>query len=410
MKLLRLILASALLSVTAADAAENWPRFRGENGTGLSHQKGIPVTWTDSDFAWKVEFPNIGHSAPVVWDKHLFVTTATEGGSNRFLHCLNADTGAEQWQVTMTFHDSPKHTKNSWASSTPATDGERVYVIFADEESQVIGAWDFAGKQVWTRNIGAFGKDHGQGVSPIVANGLVIVPNDQPGPSSVLALNSQTGEVVWTVDRPTEKTSFSTPMLLPGKDGSTQLICLSQAAGMTSYDLLTGRLNWKTPAMPLRTVASPVEHQGLIVAYCGQAGNGKYLMAVHADEDVREESRIAFERKVQLPYVPTCIATDGLLFLWGDAGVVTCLEMQTGRELWTKRISNAAFSGSPVWIDGKLYAMSENGDVYVLSAAREYELLGTTPLGEASHSTPAVANGHLYLRTFTKLIALKARE
>lgn len=410
MKRILSLLSLTLLLSSVANGAENWPRFRGENGTGISHQTGIPDTWQETDYAWKIDVPHIGHSAPIVWEKSLFITSAVEGGSDRFLHCLDADTGMQRWQISMSFQDSPKHVKNSWASSTPATDGLRVYVIFADEASQIVGAWDFDGRQIWTRNIGAFGKDHGQGVSPIVANGLVIVPNDQPGPSSILALKAEDGTIVWSVDRPTEKTSFSTPMLLPGRDGSTQLICLSQASGLASLDLMTGKLNWKTPPMPLRTVASPVEHEGLIVAYCGQAGNGKYLLAAHAAEDVKDESRIAFERKVQLPYVPTCIATDGLLFLWGDAGVVSCLEMKTGRELWTKRISDASFSGSPVWIDGRLFAISEAGDVFVVRASRDYELLGRIPLGDRSHSTPAVANGHLYLRTFGKLFALKAQQ
>lgn len=398
-----------LLLVSPVSAAEHWSRFRGENGTGISEQKGLPVTWKDSDYAWTVDFANVGHSSPVIWDKMLFVTTATDGGTERFLHCLNADTGAELWQQQMSFKKSDKHLKNSWASSTPATDGQHVYVIFSDDESQVVAAWDFSGKQIWTRNIGPFGKDHGQGVSPIVAGELLIVPNDQPGPSSIMALNKTNGEVVWRVERPVAKTSFSTPMLIPGDGGSAQLICLSEAAGLTSFDVMTGRINWQTDPMPMRTVASPVMHHGIIIAFCGSAGSGKYLMAVNSAEGLPREARLVFERKVQLPYVPTPVVYNDLLFLWGDAGVLNCVEMPTGRDVWKERVNGAAFSGSPICADGVIYAITEDGEVIVVRASREFELLGRVPLGQKSHSTPAVANGHLYLRTYNKLFALKAR-
>lgn len=404
------LLALTLVLTGVSAGADNWSRFRGENGTGLSSLQGLPTTWTDSDYAWTVEFANVGHSSPVVWGKSLFVTTATEGGTQRFLHCLNADSGAELWQQSLSFKESAKHLKNSWASSTPATDGERVYVIFADDESHVVAAWDFQGQQVWTRNLGSFGKDHGQGVSPIVAGDLVIVPNDQPGPSSILALNAKSGEVVWSVERPIAQTSYSTPMLIPGDGGSAQLICLSQAAGVTSFDVQTGRLNWQTAAMPMRTVASPVASDGIIIAFCGSGGSGKYLMAVNSAEGLQPEARLVFDRKVQLPYVPTPIVYNGLLFLWGDAGVLNCLEMPTGREIWKERINGAAFSGSPICVNGVIYAITEDGEVIVVRAARDFELLGRVALGQKSHSTPAVANGHLYLRTFNKLFALKAKE
>ncbi len=393
----------------SAVQAQNWTRFRGENGAGLSDLKGIPLNWSESDYAWTFEPEHVGHSSPVVWEKSVFITSASEGGTERFVHCLDADTGKERWKVSLGFAVSEKHQKNSWASSTPTTDGERIYAIFSDDQSQIVTAWDFQGKEIWHRDLGPFGQDHGQGVSPIVSNGLLIVPNDQPGPSSLLALDAKTGNTVWNVDRPVAKTSFSTPMLLPGRGQEIQLISLSEAAGLTSHDLMTGKLNWQSPAMPMRTVASPVVSEGLLIAFCGTAGNGKYLMAVNSKIDAPGDSRIVFERKTQLPYVPTPIAVDELLFLWGDAGLLVCLEMPTGRELWAKRIANATFSSSPVYIDGHLYGVSEDGEVFIVKAARDYELAGRVSLGQPCHATPAVANGHLYLRTFHKLFALKAR-
>ena len=397
------------MCVTPVIQADNWPRFRGENGLGISDQTGIPSEWDNDDYAWVIELDKLGHSQPMVWDKALFLTTATEGGTQRFLHRLNADTGETVWTVSQEFETSHKHLKNSWASSTPATEGKRVYVIFADEQSHIVTAYSFDGEKIWSRNLGGFESQHGQGVSPVVAEGLVIVSNDQRGVSSITALDSETGEEVWSVDRPSGATSYSTPVLLPGDGGRTQVICVSEASGIASLDLKTGRLNWQTEPLPMRTVAGPAIGNGVVVATCGQGGNGKYLLAVNPREQTDSPSRTLFERTKQLPYVPTCVVLDNLLFLWGDAGILNCIDAYTGREYWTKRITGA-FSSSPVCIDGRLFCVSETGEVVVIRASDEFELLGRVKLGDRSHTTPVVANGHLYLRTFGKLFALKAAQ
>ncbi len=408
-RLIRLtVIVFALTAVCGALQAENWPRFRGENGSGLSSQPGIPVTWTESDYAWKTELPNAGHSAPVVWEKSLFVTSATEGGGERFLHCLDADSGQQKWQVSVTLGESKKHLKNSWASSTPATDGVRVYAMFADNAKLMITAWNFEGQQVWTKDLGSYESEHNLGASPIVQDGLVIVSNDQVGPSSLLALNAESGETVWTAERAAGKTSYSTPVIAPGKDSALQIICISESNGITGTDLRTGRLNWQTEKLPMRTVASPILADGLVFATCGEGGNGKYFAAAKIDVDAVPSSRIVYERKTMLPYVPCLIAKDGLLFLWGDKGIVVCLDLLNGKEVWSERI-DGQFSGSPICIEDRLYCITEDGIVVVLNAGPEFRELGRTPLGDDCHSTPSVANGHLYLRTFHHVFAIKAK-
>jgi outer membrane protein assembly factor BamB len=407
--MLRFTFAILLFSVPGSTSqAENWARFRGDNGLGISHQTGIPTTWGPDDYAWVVELDDLGHSQPVIWDNALFLTTANAEGTKRYLHRLNADTGEEIWRRSQSFETGHKHLKNSWASSTPTTDGERVYVIFADEKSHVVTAWTFDGEELWSRNLGGFESQHGQGVSPIVEQGLLIVPNDQRGPSAIMALNSQTGETVWSVERPSGAASYSTPILLPGSGGNTQLICLSEASGLVSLDLKTGRLNWQTAPMPMRTVAGPAAGKDVVVATCGQGGNGKYLIAVNATETTASPSRTLFERTKQLPYVPTCVVLDNLLFLWSDSGILSCLDVYTGKEYWTQKRVTGSFSSSPVCIEGRLFSVSEDGDVVIIRASDHFELLGRVSLGDRSHTTPVVANGHLYLRTFSKLMALKA--
>jgi outer membrane protein assembly factor BamB len=280
--------------------------------------------------------------------------------------------------------------------------------MFADNSKLTISAWNFEGEQVWTKDLGSYESEHNLGVSPIVQDGLLIVSNDQVGPSSLLALNPETGETVWTAERNPGKTSYSTPAIAPGKAGSLQILCISESNGITSTDLRTGKLNWQTPKLPMRTVASPIVSDGLVFATCGEGGNGKYFAAAKIDPDADNTTRIVYERKTMLPYVPCLVAKDGLLFLWGDKGIMVCLEIATGKEVWSERI-DGQFSGSPVCIEDRLYCVTEDGIVVVLHAGPEFRELGRTALGDDCHSTPAVANGHLYLRTFHRVFAVKAK-
>lgn len=400
------LLAVMLFPASTTAIGQDWTRFRGENGTGLSDVKGIPVTWTAADVAWTTALDHVGHSSPVVHGKSLFVTTATEGGGERFLVCLNADTGVQQWQVSVTLAESHKHAKNSWASSTPTTDGRRVYCLFADSQKLIAAAWDFAGEPVWSKELGSYESEHGLGVSPIVQDGLLIVPNDQVGPSSLIALHAETGEIAWQTERRPGKTSYSTPMVI-GSGPEAQLINVSEANGVTSHALQSGILNWQTPSLPMRTVASPVEANGLVFATCGEGGNGKYFAAVKVDPQAESNSRVAWERRTMLPYVPCINVVNDHAFLWGDKGILVCLDATSGEQVWFERI-DGEFSGSPICIEDRLYCVTERGEVVVVRAGTTFEELGRTSLGDDCHSTPAVANGHLYFHTFHKVVAVKA--
>ncbi|MEJ7591268.1 MAG: PQQ-binding-like beta-propeller repeat protein [Planctomycetaceae bacterium] len=370
--------------------------------------KGIPSAWKDGDYAWKIELPHVGHSSPIIWEKTLFMTSATEGGGERFVHCLDADSGKERWQASIKMNESKKHQKNS-CGIEHACHGRHTGLC------HVCGRRAASGRGVefrWRRNLAArtraYNSEHGLGASPILHEGLLIIPNDQVGPSSLIALNAESGEPVWVSVRLRGTSSYSTPLIVSNGHGGSQIICLSESNGVTGVDLLTGKVNWQTPKLPYRTVASPVENDGLIFMVCGEGGTGKYFAAIQTDPAVSAESRIVFERKTTLPYVPCPVVHNGMLFLWGDKGILVCLELPTGKEIWSQRIEGG-FSGSPVCIGDRLYCLTESGEVVVVRAADHFEELGRTALGEESHSTPAVANGHLYLRTFRHLMALKAR-
>lgn len=406
---IRCVVLVALAS-SSSFAQESWPRFRGPNGTGISQQKGFPVQWSHSDYEWNVTIPGKGHSSPIVWGDRLFVTSAdsTDSGTARRLFCLDAITGKTLWQQTLTLESSHLHNKNSWASGTPATDGEHVYVVFSDEKAHTLAAFDFAGIEIWRQNLGPFESQHGQGASPIVYRDKVILPNDQLGPSYVFAFNKSTGELVWKTPRRTEKTSYATPMVLESKD-STQIICVSDAMGVASLNPDNGKINWNSSSFPLRTVASPIAVAGTIFASCGSGGTGKLLLAVDPGRDIDSKDRVRFQRKTTLPYVPTPVSHDKQVYLWTDIGVVVRIDATTGRESQRLRV-NDKFSGSPVCVDGNLYCISEKGRVVVVSTKGDMKVLGKSSLKGESYATPAIANGRMYLRTFDRLMCLKAKS
>lgn len=401
------VLLGLLLAPTSGRASE-WTRFRGPNGTGISHLEGVPRhlgqrTITNGPSLCRASVTR----RRVVWDDRLFVTCGGEKGS-RTLLCLNAASGETVWTDTVDLGANHLHRKNSYASGTPATDGERVYVAYADEEHYLVLGYSLAGEKLWTRDLGSFSSQHGQGVSPIVHGDLLIVPNDQMGPSSIIALNRKTGETVWESKRNFRRTSYATPFILEVDGGQPQLICLSGATGLTGLDPETGTEIWRSGELPMRTVGSPVFGEGVVIASCGSGGRGKHMVAVEptGNGDV-SESHVRFVRKQNLPYVPTPVMWEGHLYLWNDDGVVCCVDPKTGENVWRERVGGN-FSGSPVLIDGALYCISEDGEVVVIDASPTYRLHGRSPLGDASYATPAVANGRVYLRGFSRLCCLKA--
>lgn len=404
------VVAVAVLSGSDC-RANNWPQFRGENGSGASDESGFTRELTPDKIQWKVEVPGIGHSAPVIWGEKLFLTSAGDLGKVRYVLCLDARSGQTLWTRSLDFDTCPKHPKSSWASSTPAVDGERVYAVFADVKHLVLSAFDFDGKPAWRRDMGGFESQHAQGASPIVFEDLVILVDDQDGPSSVIACDKRTGKTVWRVKRNSgsQATSYATPFIFRPKDGPPQLICSSSHSGVSALDPRSGETIWTTGKLPQRTVASPVTSAGLIFQTCGSSGQWRLMVAVDPSGkgDVAK-SNVRYERKQILPYVHTPLVMGNYLYLWSDHGIVCCVDPLTGRDVWTKRIGGD-YSGSPVGASSMIYNVNEAGDVIVLAAGPQFKQFGRLSLGEACHSTPAIANGRIYFRTFHHLACVAAR-
>lgn len=384
---------------------ENWSRFRGPNGSGVAAGVELPAKWTDDDYLWRVALPGKGHSSPVGWGSHIFVTSADAG--EVVLSAYDAATGDELWTQRFKSPSYKMHLSNSLASSTPAADDQRVYVAWVCEGSLNFAALDHEGGEVWRRELGPVDFRHGYGASPIVLDDLVVVPCDCEGDSFVVALDARTGDERWRRSRASGIDSYATPAVWQSADGK-QIIVESTAEGMVALAPGDGEPIWTLPdVFAARCVGSPVIADGLVIATSGEGGNGRSFAAVKPPADGAEPA-VAYELDRSIPQSPTPVAYRGLLFVVSDRGVLTCCDLSTGKERWTERVGGNYYA-SPVVSGGKLYCVAADGSVTVVAAADKYELLGRSQLGEASEATPAIHGGRMYLRSEGALACLPGK-
>lgn len=405
------LLIGVLLALAAqAAGADEWTRFRGPNGTGIAHAPGLPLQWTLKDCLWRVELSGVGHSSPVICGDRLFVTAGNEKDGLRTVSCLGTTDGRPIWRREFPMETYKKSENNSYASATPALDAQHVYVTWSTPEQYLVLALRQSdGGEVWRHDLGPFDGEHGYGASPIVFNGLLILTNEQNGPSSVVALDAATGRERWTTPRRTEKAAYSTPCLFESPGLPPQLIVTSWAHGISGLDPQTGKPLWELPIFKYRVVSSPLVAGGLIFAGTGGGVKSKRFVAVRPGNPQQgTQPEVVFDVP-KSPYVPTAVAGDGLVFLFGDQGIVKCIGTADGTDRWEERVGGNYF-GSPIRVDDRLYCISREGELVVLAAADKYQLLARIDLEEPSSSTPAVSNGVMYLRTLSHVMAVGPRS
>jgi outer membrane protein assembly factor BamB len=403
---LRLFLLLGCAAALALPAhAGNWPRFRGPNGTGVSDDKNVPVEWNASQgVLWKVPLPGAGNSCPVVWGDRLFVQSATTDGKERLLLCLDAATGKERWTKSVPGAPAPKHKKNTLATSTPTTDGKRVYALFWDGQDIALHAYDLDGQPLWQTPLGPFKSQHGPGTSPVVYQDRVFLANDQDGTAGVVALDADTGKLAWHAMRQAYRTCYSTPFLLDNPKYGAELVVAS-TTGITAYDPKSGNENWQahwkwtSPSNPLRTVASPIVNEGLIFISGGEGPSGpREAVAVKVGSKGTDAAdSLAWDHKRDVPYMSTMLARGEHLYYVTDDGFAGCRLARTGEKVWHQRLGSN-MTASPVLVDGKVYACDDDGDVYVFAAEPAFKLLAHNAVGEPVSATPAVADGRLFIR------------
>ncbi len=415
----RLLCLGLALTLTAGVVrADNWERFRGPNGEGISSDKNIPLKFSAKEnVRWQAPLTGGGHSSPIVWGDRLFVQTTSDDGSERSLLCFNAKTGAELWKRSIPGVKVKIRFDSSLASATPTTDGEAVYVPFWNGKDILLTAYNFKGDKLWERNLGEFVSQHGAGASPIVYKDLVIFSMDKDAfreavkkigpvanPSTLYAFNKKTGETVWETPREAVRACYSVPFVLHNPGTPPELIVTSTSA-ITSYDPLTGKSNWywtwTFAKDPLRTIGATVHSNGVLMA-CAGDGSGERLMVAVAMNGQGKDAKPGriWDNKKEFPYV-TCMLTKGEhVYFANDLGRAGCFHVKTGKKAWFETLPDTKFYASPLLIDGKVYACSEQGDVYVFAAEpTEYRLLAKNSLGGVIRATPAIANGCMYVRT-----------
>ncbi len=398
-----LVISAIVLS--SAARAQNWPRFRGPNGQGISHATTIPVEWTEKDYNWKVELPGGGESSPVVWEEKVFVTCDHRASGRRMLAALRASDGKILWCKQYPPVKYSLHGRSSYAAATPAVDANHLYALWTAPKQTRLVALDHEGADIWQSTFAGVHCPHGAATSPIVVDDLVVFTREHerqgPNPSSWVAVDRKTGKTRWELERETSiKTAYSAPCLFAPKGRPPQLIFTSLAHGMTAVDPQTGKVVWELKsAFRWRVVASPILADGLLIGSSGQN-----YVAVQPPATASGQPTVARD-KGPYSYCPTPVAKDKLLFIFRDDGRVYCLRGATGEEIWQAK-PGGRFGGSPVWVDGRLYCITMKGNVVVIRAAEEYELLAVNPLGEKSQATPAVANGTMYLRTDSHLVSI----
>ncbi|MBM3878083.1 MAG: hypothetical protein FJ386_15455 [Verrucomicrobia bacterium] len=413
-----LVLAAVLAVSAAGSSAQEWTRFHGPNGTGISHAKTIPTKIGDADVNWKVELPGVGHSSPVLWGEKIFVTTTGDKAGGFSVVCLNARDGKQLWKKDYPLEAFRRHNFNHFASSTPAVDAERVYVSWNQPDHFYLAALDHTGNEKWKRDLGPFVSQHACGISPIVHNGRVILGNEQDdikadkaharsGESFITALDAKSGSTVWQTPRKSVVVAYSTPCVYTPKGGKPALIFNSQGHGIYAVNPDNGRVLWEfEKAFTMRSVSSPLIAGDIIYGSCGSGAGGNYVTAVRAgDAAAKRAPELAYTMKAPAPYVPTGIVVGDLVWLWSDSGFLTCLHAPTGQVRFQERASTDIF-GSPVWVDGRLFCVTRTGDLVVVEAGDKFNPLHTYKLGELCHSTPAVALGRMFIRTEKRLWSL----
>lgn len=385
--------------------AQNWPNWRGPEGDGTSTETNLPVKWDSvTNVAWKTPVPGKGYSSPVVWNDRLFLTTAIQETQEKILLCYDTRTGKLLWRTTVI--NTPfeaKHSDNSHASGTPATDGVNVYLSFLDGKDVVVAAYDFSGKLVWMKRPGTFSSPHGYSCSPVLFEDKVIINGNSLGDAFIAALNKTNGNTVWKVAQEKPAHSFSTPIIRK-IGGRTQLIS-GGSREIASYNPSDGTKYWFVSGPSEDFTSSPVYNSKHNLVLMSSAWPQRVIYAIRPDGngDVKS-SKLIWQTTKGAVYVPSPVSTGDYLFTTMTSGMVHCLDVATGNIIWTENLGIQY--ASPVLADGLVYMPNDNGIITVIKPGVKFEYLSKNPIGEKMFASPAVSNGKIYLRGYKHLFCI----
>ena len=383
--------------------AENWTEFRGPTGQGHSSERGLPLTWSETEnVAWKVPIPGRGWSSPVLVDDQIWLTTATDEGRSLRALCLNRDTGRIVFNVEVFQLTDPGavHQKNSHASPTPILEGDRVYLHFGSHGTACITR---SGQIVWRTQELKYYHRHGPGGSPVVYGDLLIVSCDGYDIQFVVALDKHTGKIRWKSPRKGYQ-AYTTPLTIQVQ-GKDQLISPG-AHRAVAYEPLTGKEIWSVRyGDGYSNVPRPVFGHGLVFICSGfeQAE----LLAVRPDGqgDVTD-SHVAWSLKRAVPLTPSPLLVGEELYLVSDNGIASCLDAKTGKTHWQQRLGGN-HSASPIFAEGRIYFLNEEGESVVIEPGKEFKKLATNQLDGQTLASMAVSGKAIFIRSSDHLYRLQ---
>lgn len=398
--------------------AQNWPQWRGPLATGAAPSGNPPVEWSEQkNIRWKINLPGISYATPVVWGNYIFVTTAIEPGpaSNKpsgpikfVVIAVDRKSGKVLWERLAREeapHEGTQQT-STWATSSPITDGERVYAFFG---SRGLYCYTVEGNLLWEKDFGdmQIRNQFGEGSSPTLYKNRLIVNWDHQGQSFIVALDATTGKEIWRKNRD-EETSWTTPLVV--EVGGKAQIITTATSRVRTYDLATGDIIWEDAGLTANVIPSPVAADGILYMMSGHRGNA--LRAIRLSEakgDISGSSAILWSYNQDTPYVPSPLLQGGLLyFLKSNQGILTCINTATGKPHYSnQRLEDIkSIYASPVGVKDRVYLLSREGVMMVISHGPKFSVIATNRLNDEFDASPVIVGDEIYLRGHKNLYCI----
>jgi outer membrane protein assembly factor BamB len=392
----------ALLFLSLLFLPQDWPEFRGPTGQGHSDERGLPLTWSETkNVRWKVAIPGRGWSSPAIHGDRIWVTTATEEGKSLRAISIDRNTGAILQNVELFRLKSTGHlnTKNSLASPTPVLEGDRVYAHFGANGTACLTE---AGEILWKTRLEYDNGQHGPGGSPVIYDNLLIMSCDGQDVQYVVALDKMTGKVRWKKSREGYQ-AYTTPLVvrLPAGD---QVISPG-AFRAISYEPSTGKELWQVRyGEGFSNVPRPVYGNGLVFICTGFQQPSLLAVRLDGRGDVTK-SHVAWTLKRGVSLTPSPLLVGDELYLVSDNGIASCVDAKTGAPNWQVRL-RGNYSASPIYADGRIYFLSEEGESVVIAPGKEFKALAKNQLDGSTLASMAVSGGSIFVRSQTHLYRL----
>jgi outer membrane protein assembly factor BamB len=397
------------LLLAAAQSDSAWSSWRGPNGDGHSHEKGLPVRWTEESISWKTPLPGFGQSSPVLWGDRIFLTAALDKGRQRIVFCVDRKTGKIEWQkVAWTGDPEPSHPMNGWASATCAVDGERVYAFFG--RGGGLHCFTLEGAPVWSRDLGLFDGPWGTAACPVVVGDLIIQNCDADKDARLVAFDRKTGKEVWSTARSPNR-GWSTPVLVDA--GTRKELVLNGNSGLIAYAPETGKELWSCRCDAGRGEPTVTPANGLLYALNGLSGGGFYAVRPGGSGDVTATHRLWISPRSGRDTPSPIVIGEVVLAMALKPDVLTGYDAASGKELWKMRVG-AQVSASPVSYDGRAFLVTETGETLVIDPKSEEKIVGRNTVGPAKgeifRATLTPSDGQIFIRSDRTLYCVGKRK